>query len=121
MKGERVFKPLMFNDDDLSGFIQELCVNLHKETETVYFVDVNKKRFSTTSYCFNQLSVNVPNGTTLVIAEYYDGIVFQKPTIPMQKGRQSLWDVHALLMRYGKNGDPDSNHPMFLTVNRLIG
>ncbi|XGW28156.1 hypothetical protein V3C99_008172 [Haemonchus contortus] len=101
----------MFYDEDPTDFIRKVQFKLHDSyavntrvcekppyevTETgwgefevqmrIYFVDVNEKPVTVFHYLrLFQPIVNLPNGTTQVIAEHYDEIVFQEPTIPMYK------------------------------------
>ncbi|KAK6751588.1 hypothetical protein RB195_003163 [Necator americanus] len=101
----------MFNDDDPSDFIRKVQFKLHDSyavntrvcdkppyevTETgwgefevqmrIYFSDVNEKPVTVFHYLrLFQPVFTLPNGTTQVIAEHYDEIVFQEPTIPMYK------------------------------------
>uniref|UniRef100_A0A1I7VJY1 YEATS family protein n=1 Tax=Loa loa TaxID=7209 RepID=A0A1I7VJY1_LOALO len=52
----------------------------------IYFVDVNEKPVTAFHYLrLFQPQVTLPNGKTMVAAEYYDEIVFQEPTMPMYK------------------------------------
>ncbi|VDK49655.1 unnamed protein product [Gongylonema pulchrum] len=52
----------------------------------IFFVDVNEKPVTAFHYLrLFQPQVTLPNGKTMVAAEYYDEIVFQEPTIPMYK------------------------------------
>ncbi|KAK6041728.1 hypothetical protein COOONC_20767 [Cooperia oncophora] len=53
--------------------------------------------------------VNLPNGSTQVITEHYDEIVFQEPTIPMYK---------ALTIGEGKKHDRKKFHTDLLQVCR---
>uniref|UniRef100_A0A1I7XAM7 YEATS domain-containing protein 4 n=1 Tax=Heterorhabditis bacteriophora TaxID=37862 RepID=A0A1I7XAM7_HETBA len=101
----------MFNAEDPTKFIRKVQFKLHDSypnstrvvekppyevTETgwgefeiqirIYFVDMNEKPVAAFHYLrLFQPLINLPNGKTQVVAEYYDEIVFQEPTIPMYK------------------------------------
>ncbi|WKY06220.1 hypothetical protein Q1695_006430 [Nippostrongylus brasiliensis] len=91
----------MFNDDDPSDFIRKVQFKLHDsyavnsrvcEKPPYEVTETGWGEFEVTVFHYLRLFqpvVNLPNGTTQVIAEHYDEIVFQEPTIPMYKALTS--------------------------------
>ncbi|CAD6191907.1 unnamed protein product [Caenorhabditis auriculariae] len=79
----------------------------------IYFIDPNEKPITAFHYLrLFQPLVTMPNGKQQVIAEYFDEIIFQEPTVPMYK---------ALTAGEGKKPDVKRFHNDLLQVcNRSI-
>ncbi|VDK67806.1 unnamed protein product [Litomosoides sigmodontis] len=76
----------------------------------IYFVDVNEKPVTAFHYLrLFQPQVTLPNGKTMVAAEYYDEIVFQEPTMPMYK---------VLSYLEGRKAEPRRFHTDFPFVRK---
>ncbi|KAJ1350876.1 hypothetical protein KIN20_006786 [Parelaphostrongylus tenuis] len=125
----------MFNEDNPTDFIRKVQFKLHDSyavntrvcekppyevTETgwgefevqmrIYFVDVNEKPVTVFHYLrLFQPLLTSSNGSTQVVAEHYDEIVFQEPTIPMYK---------ALTSGEGKKHDRKKFHSDLMQICR---
>ncbi|VDM48141.1 unnamed protein product [Toxocara canis] len=76
----------------------------------IYFVDVSEKPITAFHYLrLFQPQATLPNGKTIVAAEYYDEIVFQEPTVAMYK---------ALVSSEGRKCDPKRFYTDFVHVRK---
>ncbi|VDK51040.1 unnamed protein product [Anisakis simplex] len=124
-----------YHNEDPSKFIRKVQFRLHDSyanptrvvekppfevTETgwgefevqirIYFIDVSEKPITAFHYLrLFQPQATLPNGKTIVAAEYYDEIVFQEPTVTMYK---------ALVGSEGRKCDPKRFYTDFVHVRK---